>query len=309
MLLQYLLGFQRLGWKTLFVDYLEPSICVDETGLNCAPEGSVNLRYVLDVVRCFGLEDDYVLIGPEGESLIGMPRSRLLERVRHSAFLLNIMGYLRDEEILGLASRRIFLDIDPGFGQFWDELGLHHPFAGHDAYVTIGLNIGRPDCTIPTCGLDWIVTPQPVVLDWWPLSDVPGESFTTIASWRGAYGPVEFRGNPTASACTSSADSWICPGSPAVHSSWPSRFTRPRRETWRSCLDKGWSLVDPRMVAGDPLSYRSLHRTLASRVLRREGPVRPESRRLDQRSEPLLPGQRQAGTGPGDGFFATLPDG
>ena len=145
-------------------------------------------------MRCFGLEEDYVLIGPEGESLIGMPRSRLLERVRHSAFLLNIMGYLRDEEILGLAARRIFLDIDPGFGQFWNELGLHRPFAGHDAYVTIGLNIGRPDCTIPTCGLDWIVTPQPVVLEWWPRSDVPGESFTTIASWRGAYGPVEFQG-------------------------------------------------------------------------------------------------------------------
>ena len=82
-LLQYLLGFRRLGWKTLFVDYLEPSICVDEAGRNCAPEGSVNLRYVLDVVRSFGLEDDYVLIGPGGESLIGMPRSRLLERVRH----------------------------------------------------------------------------------------------------------------------------------------------------------------------------------------------------------------------------------
>ena len=100
-LLQYLLGFQRLGWKTLFVDYLEPSICVDEAGRNCALEGSVNLRYVLDVVRFFGLEEDYVLIDPEGESLVGMPRSRLLERVRHSAFLLNIMGYLRDEEILG----------------------------------------------------------------------------------------------------------------------------------------------------------------------------------------------------------------
>ena len=104
------------------------------------------------------------------------------------------MGYLRDEEILGCASRRIFLDIDPGFGQFWNELGLHRPFAGYDTYVTIGLNIGRPDCTVPTCGLDWIVTPQPVVLEWWPPSDVPGESFTTIASWRGAYGPVEFQG-------------------------------------------------------------------------------------------------------------------
>src|SRR5258708_3972766 len=116
-LLQYLLGFKRLGWQTLFVDYLEPSLCVDEAGLNCPLEGSVNLRYVRDVVRIFGLEEDYVMTDSVGECVIGMPRSRLLERVRHSAFLMNVMGYLRDEEILGCALRRVFLDIDPGFGQ------------------------------------------------------------------------------------------------------------------------------------------------------------------------------------------------
>ena len=39
--------------------------------------------------------------------------------------------------------------------------GLSH---GHDAYLTIGENIGQPGCTIPTCGLEWITTRQPVVL-------------------------------------------------------------------------------------------------------------------------------------------------
>ena len=190
-----------------------------------------NLRYVRDVVKSFELEDDYVLIGPRGESLIGMPRSRLLDRVGDSAFLLNIMGYLRDEDVLGRAAKRVFLDIDPGFGQFWEELGLHRPFTGYDSCVTIGLNIGRPDCTIPTCGLDWIVTPQPVVLEWWPPSDVPGESFTTSRAGAGLMDPWNSRENPTASACTSSADSWTCPDSPAVPSSWPSPFTRPKRET------------------------------------------------------------------------------
>src|ERR1700690_1872204 len=87
LLLQYLLGFRRLGWRTLFIDYLEPSLCVDALGRNCALETSGNLRYVLDIVRAFGLEEDYVLTGPGGESLIGMPRSRLLERVGHSAAL------------------------------------------------------------------------------------------------------------------------------------------------------------------------------------------------------------------------------
>ena len=30
--LQYLLGFRRLGWDVLFVDRLEPEMCVDADG-------------------------------------------------------------------------------------------------------------------------------------------------------------------------------------------------------------------------------------------------------------------------------------
>ncbi len=256
-LLQYLLGFRRLGWKTLFIDHIDQVSCVDARGKNCPFESSVNVRYVLDVVGSFGLEEDYVLLGPGGESLVGMHRSRLLERVRHSAFLLNIMGYLRDEEILDRASSRVFLDIDPGFGQFWDELGLHHPFAGYDRYVTIGLNIGRPDCSIPTCGLDWIVTPQPVVLEWWPPSDVPGESFTTIASWRGAYGPVEFGGETYGLRVHQFRRFVDLPGRTARPFELALAIHPSETSDLMLLSDKGWSLVDPQLVAGDPLSYRA----------------------------------------------------
>src|SRR5262245_31469105 len=59
---------------------------------------------------------------------------------------------------------------------------------------TVGENVGRPDCTIPTCGLDWVTTPQPVVLDQWPAAVEEGTSFTSIGAWRGPYGPIEYRG-------------------------------------------------------------------------------------------------------------------
>ena len=64
-----------------------------------------------------------------------------------SPLLLNVMGFLQDEEVLGRARRRVFLDIDPGFGQMWKELGLADVFRGHDDFVTIGENIGRPGCS------------------------------------------------------------------------------------------------------------------------------------------------------------------
>ena len=101
------------------------------------------------------------------------------QEVRDSTLLLNVMGFLRDEELLGLASKRVFLDIDPGFPQMWHALGLHDAFVGHDAFVTIGTNIGQPACVIPTCGLTWITTPQPIVLERWPVA--PGEAAVSLA--------------------------------------------------------------------------------------------------------------------------------
>src|SRR6516162_116390 len=54
--LQYLLGFRRLGWEVLFLDQLEPEMCIDEDGWPCTLEQSVNLRYVLEVMEHFGLK-------------------------------------------------------------------------------------------------------------------------------------------------------------------------------------------------------------------------------------------------------------
>ena len=43
--LQYLLGFRRLGWEVLFVDRLEPEMCVDDRGRSASLEESRNLAY------------------------------------------------------------------------------------------------------------------------------------------------------------------------------------------------------------------------------------------------------------------------
>ena len=119
-------------------------------------------------------------------------------------------------------------------------------------------NIGRSGCGIPTCGLEWITTPQPVLLDHWPAQDEPGgEAFTTIASWRGPYGPVEYGGTTYGQ---------------RVHEF--RKFVEVPRltgERFRIALDihpsdvrdremlsaNGWSTVEPGVVAGDPWAYRA----------------------------------------------------
>ena len=194
-LLQYLLGFRKLGWDVLFLDRLDQGMCVSENGAPAPLEDSWNVRYFRDVMSQFGLDGSYGLLCDGGNTTIGLGRRELLARVSASAGLINIMGYLNDAELLAAAPRRVFLDIDPGFGQLWQESGQHETFAGHDSFVTIAENIGRPDCGIPTCGLNWITTRQPIVVDQWPAvasqADAP---ISSVATWRGAYAPVTRNG-------------------------------------------------------------------------------------------------------------------
>ena len=191
---EYVLGLKRLGWEVVFVDWLKDDMCVDDRGRPRSLEDSYNLRYFRRVMSRFGLENNYSLICGDGNVLIGRSRPELLAHTRNSAFLLNVMGYLTDESILAAAPLRVFLDTDPGIGQIWRELGLHDLFAGHDRHVTIGENIGRPTCEIPGCGIDWIVMRQPVVLEQWPVIENHNDTFSSIVSWRGPFGPLEYRG-------------------------------------------------------------------------------------------------------------------
>src|SRR5438477_1893064 len=107
--LQYLLGFRRLGWDVLFLDRLEPDMCVDDAGRPCSFEDSLNRRYFLQVMQGFNLGDAFSLDYNRGECVVGLSRPQVLERARNSAFLLNVMGFLRDEEVLSRVPRRVFL--------------------------------------------------------------------------------------------------------------------------------------------------------------------------------------------------------
>ena len=193
--LQYVLGFKRLGWDVLFLDWLAPTMCRDRAGNSCTVEDSWNLAYLRDVMEEHGLSDSWSLDYNEGERTFGRARMDVQEMSGRAGLLINVMGFLKDREVLDRVAKRVFLDIDPGFGQMWQALGLATIFEGHDAHLTIGENIGRSECDIPRCEIDWIPTPQPVVLDHWPVRSVsPSAPFTSIVSWRGPFGPVEYAG-------------------------------------------------------------------------------------------------------------------
>ena len=206
MVLQWLLGLRALGWEVLLVDRLDPGMCRDGSGAPCAAERSVNVSYLAAVMDGFGLADAWAVVVAGGEPL-GMPRRELERRLGACDLLLNVMGYLDPGELTARAPLRVFLDIDPGFGQMWRALGLDDPFADHDRFVSVGSRVGSRGSDVPDCGLPWIATLPPVVLDQWPFRP-GGATFSTVASWRGPFGPIPYGGAPTGSASTSSAGSW-----------------------------------------------------------------------------------------------------
>jgi hypothetical protein len=265
--LQYLLGFRKLGWEVLFVDRLEPGMSVDIKGQPTSFESSINLRYTADVMERFGLGQDWALLYNGGSKAAGRSRPELLERVRRSAMLLNVMGFLDDEEILGLAPLRVFLDIDPGFGQIWHELGLHELPPAHDRYVTVGERIGDPSCEIPTCGIDWLVSRPPVVLDQWPVADSARRGFTSVASWRGPFGPLEYRGRTYGLRVHEFRRFLDLPERTAQRFEVALDIDDADEKDLRRLRRKQWSVVDPRRVAGDPWRYRDYVQSSAAEVM------------------------------------------
>jgi hypothetical protein len=254
--LQYLLGLRELGWEPVLVDRLEPEMCIGPDGGPSPAEQSENMRYLGLVLERFGLERSYAVLVDGGSRCLGMSRGELNERAGRAALLLNVNGFVGDADVLERVALRAYLDIDPGFAQMWRALGLHDAFAGHDAFVTIGERVGSPDCDVPTCGLDWITTPQPVVLSHWPVSTAPSRAFTSVASWRGTDAPIEYRGK------TYGLRVHEFRKFAALPRRSPERFElaldiHPAEKPDLELLhENGWALVDPAAAAGDPWRYR-----------------------------------------------------
>jgi hypothetical protein len=245
--LQYLLGFRRLGFDVLLVD----SLAAADPALHAAGVG-----YLERTMRRHGLDDAWTVSLGDGRH-VGLGRARVLRHLRDSDLLLNVMGFVDDDELLAAARRRVFLDTDPGFGQLWRELELADVFAGHDAHVTIGERIGSADCELPTCGLRWVTTPQPVVLDEWPrATEPPRRGFTSVASWRGAYGPIKYGGRRYGLRVHEFRRFAELPRLTGQRFE-PALAIDASDEADRALLeDAGWDLLDPAAVAASTTGYR-----------------------------------------------------
>ena len=195
------------------------------------------------------------VLGPGGTSHYGLDRDALLAAASDAELLLNVMGYLDDAEVLAGPRRRAFLDIDPGFGQMWRALGLADVFAGHDAFVTVGTTL--PDSLVPDCGLDWIVTVPPVFLPDWPVAPAqPDAPITSVASWRGPFGPIDYEGTTYGLRVHEFRRFVDLPARSGATFELALDIDDADGADRQSLVSRGWRLVDPVARAGTPDRYR-----------------------------------------------------
>jgi hypothetical protein len=242
--LSWVLGLRQLGCDAWFIEQIDRAHCSGEA-----------LETFDRAIEQLGLADRALLVDEDARALRG--DADVAELCDGADLLVNHSGHLR-RELAGRCRRRVYFDGDPGFTQIWHANENAGPrLEGHHLYYTVGTNVGRPGCSIPTGDIEWRPIRQPVPLDWWPVANGASRSFTTIGSWRGPYGPVEHEGRTYGL---------------KVHEF--RRFVElPQRtpQTFELALDidpaeerdlvllreHGWRLVDPRAVAGDPLAYRA----------------------------------------------------
>jgi hypothetical protein len=256
--LSWVRGLERLGCRVFFVEQIDPAVCVGEDGSPAPFERSANRAYFEAVMAEFGLSDRSALILGDGEQVAGADMADLEQIAGEADLLANISGHLRHERLLARFRRRAFVDLDPGFTQIWHHQGAKGlGLEGHDVYFTVGENIGREGCDIPTDDIAWLPLPPPVVLDQWPVTAGGDPTrFTTVGGWRGAFGRVEYDGRSLGLKVHEFRKVIELP------TKVPFRFEialdiYPGDDRDRESLEaNGWHLVSPAKVVRGPAEFR-----------------------------------------------------
>jgi hypothetical protein len=255
--LQYLLGLRALGVEAYWLEVLWPQSDV--------ARARQYLETFQRYVEALGVAEWVaVVLFPHNE--YGDPSGR--EEHYGAASAQDLWARARDGLLLNLANsipaglrgrfaRTALFDIDPGQFQLWArdaDLGVGR----HDAYLTIGRNLGAPDSPVQLDDVPWQRVWPAVHLPAWPEQAAASRHarYTTVTQWW--------------------SDGWTVLGSEVIEGHKRTSFLRivelPRQvpvqlelaaninseetEDRRALTTEGWHLADPAVVAGTPEAFR-----------------------------------------------------
>ena len=252
--LQFVLGLRRFGCRVCWLELLWPEGEADRS----------HIRTFVERLAHFGLADNFCLIyfpggqwpeaGPARE-WYGFTPDRFRTFCREADILLDLCYSVRPPDLLAPIRRTALLDLDPLFMQVaMHEKTLRLP---HDLFFTVGQNVGRAGCSVPSAGVQWQTFWPPVDLDLWQSATVDPEAhFSTVSQWWGypatCYDGETYEGSKRTEFLRF-ADLPILTGKPFELAL---NLSPADAEDRRLMIERGWHLLDAHRVAGDFASYR-----------------------------------------------------
>ena len=258
--LQWGLGLRELGWEVWLVESLQARELKNSKGKEVPLAESINLAHWNRILKEIGWDDRATLL-VEGEKV---EERGLRDFAKGADLFLNLSGHFKRPDLVEGVASRVYVDLDPAFTQIWaQEYRSPMNFAGHNAFWSVGLGMGR-GAVVPETGHDWRAVVPPVCRKFWTrevadrevgqAAELGKNRWTTVAHWYG-YATVEWEGRSYSNKAPEFAKL----------REWPKKSgLRPKVVTdlgvgeERALMEKaGWEFLDPAPVCSDWREYRS----------------------------------------------------
>jgi GT2 family glycosyltransferase len=199
--LHYLLGFERLGYESYYVEAhgRTPSMLM-ASGETADASGRA-AAFIATIMRRYGLSDRwaYRALHRDGRCF-GMTEGRLERLLGSAELILNLHGGTKPLPELAATDRLVYLETDPVQLQLELAEGYEASYEflePHAAFFTFAENIGQPDCRLPVSDrFRFQTTRQPVLPDLWETARPPAhDRFTTIGNWSQPWRDVAVDGS------------------------------------------------------------------------------------------------------------------
>ena len=258
--LHYLLGFRSLGHEVL---YLEDSGAwpYDPVAGTITDDCSFALRSLKKIFTDFDLAESWVYRNGADGSFHGAGERKAREWLKDGDLLVNVSsaGWLRDYDLR--VRHKMFIDGDPMFCQVGLLDGSNPQYAGrlrdHDSHFTFGLSVGQKGCLVPTDGITWRPTVQPIALDQWPVTASPAQSpWTTVMNWA-SYQPKIWEGKSYGQKNLEFTKFQKLPEKTRVPLRLAMGMGVDGQRPAQQLRGLGWDLVEPQEVVPDHQTYRA----------------------------------------------------
>ena len=190
--IHYIVGLQRLGHEVFYVEDTS-RFPYNPSTFDISDDFSYATQTLGTLAKEHGFEGKWAYCARYRNpyQMAGMERTELLQLYRECDAALNICGSHDLNEDLALIPHLIYVESDPGVEQIKVDQSNETTLSflkHHQHLFTFGENIGTPAFPVPTHGLTWLPTRQPVVTDLWapskPIKTPPPEAlYTSICNW------------------------------------------------------------------------------------------------------------------------------